>query len=184
MRETRERSKKKKQRTKTQNSNSTKTNLSKKKTSPQSPDPAKHYGLTRVLDAPVKLANAENKDFVFQYDVKFTDGLTCGGEEEGRRREREKNEIFLFGDLKTRNFLFSPRSPLAVSLSPFSPLSRKEQTPQKNQKTITKTTTQQEPTPSSSPTSTPTSRPRTSSTRRRFRSCLAPTSAARPTRST
>ena len=48
----------------------------------QSPDPAKHYGLTRVLDAPVTLANAEGKDFVFQYDVKFADGLTCGGEEE------------------------------------------------------------------------------------------------------
>ena len=48
----------------------------------QSPDPAKHYGLTRVLDAPVKLANADKKDFVFQYDVKFTDGLTCGGEEQ------------------------------------------------------------------------------------------------------
>ena len=70
----------------------------------QSPDPAKHYGLTRVLDAPVTLANADKKDFVFQYDVKFVDGLTCGGEEvddfffelrgrEGkgtRERERER----------------------------------------------------------------------------------------------
>jgi len=32
-----------------------------------------------VLDAPVTLANVDAKDFVFQYDVKFTDGLTCGG---------------------------------------------------------------------------------------------------------
>lgn len=77
-----------------------------KKLSLQSPDPAKHYGLTRVLAAPVKLANAENKDFVFQYDVKFTDGMTCGGEEEDeeeREKEQRENEIFFLG-LKTRNF--------------------------------------------------------------------------------
>ena len=76
---------------------------------PQSPDPAKHYGLTRVLDAPVKLANAENKEFVFQYDVKFTDGLTCGGEQRKneRERERELREIFFLLDVEiARNFFF------------------------------------------------------------------------------
>ena len=65
----------------------------------QSPDPAKHYGLTRVLDAPVKLANAENKDFVFQYDVKFTDGLTCGGKEDEEERETERERTRFCLDL-------------------------------------------------------------------------------------
>ena len=152
---------------------------------PQSPDPAKHYGLTRVLDAPVKLANAENKEFVFQYDVKFTDGLTCGGEQRKneRERERELREIFFLLDVEiARNFFFFfffffslARAVPLLSLFPSSKNNNKKQPKQQKH---------QAPTPSSSPTSTRASRPRTSSTRRPSRSCSARTSAARPTRST
>lgn len=42
---------------------------------PQVPEKAKHYGLTAKLDAPVDPA----KGLVLQYELKITDGLTCGG---------------------------------------------------------------------------------------------------------
>ena len=73
--------KKGRERSKTANVEEKKLKIEKKnsKKNSQSPDPAKHYGLSRILDTPVTLANADAKDFVFQYDVKFSDGLTCGG---------------------------------------------------------------------------------------------------------
>ena len=39
------------------------------------PEKAKHYGLTAKLDEPVDPA----KGLVLQYEVKLSDGLTCGG---------------------------------------------------------------------------------------------------------
>lgn len=41
----------------------------------QVPEKAKHYGLTAKLDEPVDPA----KGLVLQYEVKLSDGLTCGG---------------------------------------------------------------------------------------------------------
>lgn len=41
----------------------------------QVPEKAKHYGLTAKLDTPVDPA----KGLVLQYELKLTDGLTCGG---------------------------------------------------------------------------------------------------------
>ena len=41
----------------------------------QVPEKAKHYGLTAKLDTPVD----PTKGLVLQYELKLTDGLTCGG---------------------------------------------------------------------------------------------------------
>ena len=42
---------------------------------PQVPEKAKHYGISKVLPEPVDPA----KDLVLQFDLKLTNGLSCGG---------------------------------------------------------------------------------------------------------